>query len=88
MTRRLAEELALANDLPPGPVRDAWMEGLTRRAWRGMSDAIRWSQQGLAAARDHRWDEALEAFQAAGYAAWAIEPVVEVLEPEKGREAA
>lgn len=88
MTRRLAQELALAADLPPGPVLDAWIEGMTRRAWRGMFDTIRWAQQGLAAARDHRWDDAIECFEAAGFAAWVIEPVVELLEPEKGGEAA
>ena len=83
---RLTEEFALARDIPPGAVRDAWLHGVTEAAWYAMGDVIRHSQTALAAARDQRWRDAVEAFEVAGEAASALRPVLGLLEAEtRGR---
>lgn len=90
MTGDLGEELMLAESLPAGPVRDAYLEGVTRAAWVAMSATIRHAQIALAAAREQHWREAVGAFSTAGAAAASVEPVLGLLEAEthRGREAA
>lgn len=64
--RRLAESLHLAQELEPGPVRDALLEAVRSAGYGALSDAIAAAQKALAAAREHRFDEALGRFVTAG----------------------
>jgi len=81
-TRRLAEELELGESLPPGPIRKAWIEGVTVAGWAALSDAARHAQLALASIRSHRYQAAIDALGLAAEAAVEARPAVPLLEAE------
>lgn len=81
-TRRLAEELELAESLPAGPIREAWLAGVTVAGWAALAGAVRHAQLGLASIRDHRYRDAIDAFGLAAEAAVEARPAAALLEAE------
>lgn len=84
-SRRLAEELELAESLPAGPVRQAWLEGVTWAGWAALSVTDGVAQLALASIRSHRYQEAVDAFELAGEAAVEARPAVPLLDEETRR---
>lgn len=64
--RRLAESHHIGLAMDPGPVRDGVLEAVRMGGFSALEAAIRHAQQALAAARAHRFDEALHQFEMAG----------------------
>lgn len=81
-SRRLAEELAFAESLPAGPLRQAWIGGVTVAGWAALSDAGRHVHDARQCIRGFRWAEAIDHYVAAGDAAAEARPVTALLDAE------